>query len=101
LLAYQVYQRDDRKVRALASTNLDQAVAFDIGTSPGQSDWAFNNWDAALAAVITINENAFTAAINEGTTTGTGWNAAIPAGAVAAIAALTIAGTWRRLTEYR
>lgn len=101
LLAYQVYQRDDRRLRAMARTNLDQAIAFDIGTNPGQSDWAFNNWDAALTSVITINDNAFTAAIQNGNSTGADWTGLIPALAVAAIAALTIAGTWRRLTEYR
>ena len=41
LLAYQVYERDDRKLRALAKTNLAAAVAYDIGTATGQSDWAF------------------------------------------------------------
>jgi hypothetical protein len=51
--------------------------------------------------VITINEDAFTTAIKAGDHTGTGWTRAIPAVAVAAIVALTIAGTWRRLTEYR
>ncbi len=73
LLAYQVYERDDRRLRAMAAgrgTRLDQAIAFDIGTSPGQSDWAFGNWDAALGAVIAINENAFTAAVADGDSTG-------------------------------
>ena len=43
----------------MAKDNLAQAIAFDIGTGPGQSDWAFNQWDGALGSVITINENAF------------------------------------------
>jgi hypothetical protein len=38
LLAYQVYERDDRKLRALAAKNRAAAVAYDIGTAPGQSD---------------------------------------------------------------
>ena len=101
LLAFQIYERDDRKLRALAKTNLDQAIAFDIGTSPGQSDWAFNNWAAALGKVTGINQNAFTAAIHDGNSTGSGWNGVIPAVAVAAIVVLTVAGTWRRLAEYR
>ena len=79
LLAYQVYEKYDRKLRAMAKTNLAQAIAFDIGTSPGQSDWAFNQWDGALGSVITINENAFTAAIRDGHTTGSPWIALIPA----------------------
>jgi hypothetical protein len=101
LLAYQVYEKYDRKLRGLAKTNLDQAIAFDIGTSPGQSDWAFNRWDAALGSVITINENAFTAAIGDGHTTGSPWIVLIPAIGTALIVALAIAGTRRRLAEYR
>lgn len=104
LLAYQVYERDDRRLRAMATgphADLDQAIAYDIGTAPGQSDWAFNNWDAALGTVITINENAFTAAIADGNSTGTGWTGLIPTAAAAVIIGLTVAGTWRRLAEYR
>jgi len=101
LLAYQVYEKDDRKLRAMARTNLAQAIAFDIGTSPGQSDWAFNQWDTALGSVVTINENAFTAAIQDGHTTGSPWIALIPGVGTALIIALTIAGTRPRLTEYR
>ena len=55
LLAYQVYERDDRVLRALAKSNLAAAVAFDIGTAASQSDWAFNRYDAALSSVIAIN----------------------------------------------
>src|SRR5580658_5577381 len=101
LLAYQVYEKYDRKLRAMAKTNLAQAIAFDIGTSPGQSDWAFNQWDGALGSVITINENAFTAAIRDGHTTGSPWIAPIPALGTVLIAALAIAGTRPRLAEYR
>lgn len=123
LLAYQVYERDDRRLRALAAggdamadgngasgagaiasggrARLDQAIAFDIGTSPGQSDWAFSNWNAALGSLIAINENAFTAAIAVGTSTGSGWTGVIPAVGVVVIAGLTVAGTWRRIAEYR
>jgi hypothetical protein len=101
LLAYQVYERYDRVLRATAKTNLTQAIAFDIGTSPGQSDWAFNRWDAALGSVIAINENAFTAAIRDGHTTGSPWIALIPALGTALIVGLAIAGTRPRLGEYR
>jgi hypothetical protein len=104
LLAYQLYERDDRRLRAMATgphANLDQAIAYDIGTAPGQSDWAFNNWDAALGTVVTINENAFTGAIADGDSTGSGWTGLIPAAAAAVIVGLTVAGTWRRLAEYR
>lgn len=101
LLAYQVYQQDDERLWAMAQTNLDQAIAFDIGTSPGQSDWAFNNFDTALTAAIAIDENAFAAAIKHGDDTASRWTGVVPALAVVAIAGLTVAGTWRRIREYR
>jgi hypothetical protein len=101
LLAYQVYERDDRVLRAMARTNLDSAIGYDIGTSPGQSDWAFSNYISALSSVIQINENAFTQAIADGHSTGSGWDGAIPAVAVIAIAVLAVAGTRRRIAEYR
>jgi hypothetical protein len=101
LLAYQVYERDDRTLRAMAKTNLDSAIRYDVGTSPGQSDWAFNNWDTALTSVITINQSAFTTSIQNGRRNGSGWNGPIPVLAVVGIAALAIAGTRRRLAEYR
>jgi hypothetical protein len=69
-------------------------------TGPGQSDWAFNQWDGALGSVITINEDAFTAAVRDGHRTGSPWIALIPAMGTALIAALTVAGTHRRLAEY-
>lgn len=87
LLAYQVYERDDRRLRTTAKTDLAAAVAFDMGTSPGQSDWAFNNYSAALSSVIAINQNAFTAAVTAGEGGGI-WDAALPAAAAALLAAL-------------
>lgn len=101
LLAYQVYERYDRKLRAMAKTNLARAIAFDIGTSPGQSDWAFNRWDGALGSVIAINENAFAAAIGDGHSTGSPWIALIPVVGTALIVGLAIAGAHQRLAEYR
>jgi hypothetical protein len=100
LLAFQLYERDDRVLRNLAKTNLDTSIAYDVGTNPGQSDWAFNNYAADLGSVITINENAFTAAIADGHSTGSGWNGLIPAVAVLAVAALVIVGTRPRFAEY-
>jgi hypothetical protein len=52
--AYQIYERDDRKLRALAVKNRAAAVAYDIGTAPGQSDWAFSRYSAALLVVLAL-----------------------------------------------
>jgi hypothetical protein len=100
LLAYQAYERDDRKLRALANTDLPAAVAFDIGTAPGQSDAAFNAYDADLSSVIAINSAAFADAIQAGQgDTATGNLAFLAVGAVL-LAALVLAGVRRRLAEY-
>jgi hypothetical protein len=101
LLAYQVYERDDRKLRALAKTNLAAAVAYDIGTAPGQSDWAFNQYDADLSSVIAINSAAFADAISAGQGDTAPWNLAFPVAAAALLAVLVLAGVRPRLAEYR
>jgi hypothetical protein len=101
LLAYQLYERDDRVLRAMAKTNLTAAVAFDIGTAPGQSDWAFNRYDAALSAVIAINSGAFTAAVQAGEGGAAGWDIVFPVAGALLIAALVFAGVRPRLAEYR
>jgi hypothetical protein len=100
LLAYQVYERDDRTLRAMAKTNLAAAVAYDIGTAPGQSDWAFNAYDADLSSVIAINSAAFTDAIAAGQGDTAAWNLALPLAGAALLAALVLAGVRPRLAEY-
>jgi hypothetical protein len=100
LLAYQVYERDDRVLRALAKSNPSAAVAFDIGTAASQSDGAFNSYDAALSSVIAINSRAFTAAVAGGQG-GVGWDVGFPAGAAVILALLLLAGVRPRLAEYR
>ena len=60
-------------LRAMAKTSLAAAIAFDVGTAPGQSDWAFYEYDTALSSVITINRDAFTTAVAAGSSAATGW----------------------------
>jgi hypothetical protein len=100
LLAYQLYQRDDRQLRALAKTSMPAAVAYDSGTTPGQSDWAFNRYAAALGQVIQINQNAFTNAIasGEGDTTVT---TVLPVAGALLVVVLAFIGIRPRLAEYR
>ena len=100
LLAYQVYEKDDRKLRAMAKTNLAQAIAFDIGTSSGQSDWAFNRWDGALGVGDHHQRERLHSRDRDGQRTGSPWIALIPATGTALIAALSLAGTRPRLAEY-
>ena len=101
LADYQVYERDDRTLRAMAKTNLLAAVEFDTGTAPGQSDWAFNQYSAALTSVITINHDAFSRAVQAGQAGTSGWTGVFPAAGVLLIVVLTVIGVRPRLAEYR
>ena len=101
LLAFQRYERDDRTLRALAQRNLADAVAYDIGTAPGQSDWAFSQYDAALSSVIAVNSSAFSAAVKDGEDGAVAWDLGFPAAAVVLLGTLTLAGVRPRLAEYR
>lgn len=87
-------------MRALATTNLADAVGYDIGTAPSQSDGAFNQFDAALSSVIAINSGAFTAAVADGEDGAAGWDLGFPALGLVLIATLTLAGVRPRLAEY-
>jgi len=100
LLAYQVYERDDRKLRALAAKNLAAAVAYDTGTAPGQSDWAFNRYSAALSSVVAINQDAFTSAVAAGQGNPL-LDGVFPAAGAALLIVLALAGARPRLAEYK
>jgi hypothetical protein len=101
LAAYQVYERDDRRIRAMnASGDLRGAIAFDTSYAPGNSNWAFGQYDNALVAVIAINQRAFAAAIHDGQRGSSGWTGVIPAVADLLIVLLVLAGVRPRLAEY-
>jgi hypothetical protein len=101
LAAFQVYQRDDRHIRALnRAGNLSGAIAFDTSYAHGNSNWAFTRYDRALESVIAINQRAFAAAIHAGQQGVRGWTGLIPGGAVVVIIILVVAGIRPRLAEY-
>jgi hypothetical protein len=99
--AYQVYQRDDRRIRQLvAQGDLDGAIAFCTSYAQGDSNWAFGQYDEALTAVIGINRDAFAHSIAEGEQglrgrTVAAWLLAL------AIAGLVLIAVRPRLAEYR
>ncbi|MEW2301580.1 hypothetical protein AB0958_16650 [Streptomyces sp. NPDC006655] len=99
--AYAVYQRDDRKIRALLATGKEkEAVEFCMGWDPGTSNAQFGAWTAALDKVTDINRAHFTASVDAGRSAVTGllpW-----AGGLLAVAvALTALGLRPRLAEFR
>ncbi|MFI9759849.1 hypothetical protein ACIHFB_18110 [Streptomyces sp. NPDC051963] len=99
--AYQVYQKDDRRIRALASSgDLTGAIAFCVSYKPGDSNWAFGELDKALQKVIAINTGAY----EDAAATGAGGALSEPlglSGAAALVAVLTVIGLRRRLVEFR
>ncbi len=101
LMRYQTYQLDDRRIRALVDAgHLGDAIAFCTSYAPGASNDAFDQYDEALAALIAINTNAFNQAVDDAGHELDGWTPTLLAGC-ATLIALTVAGVWRRLAEYR
>ena len=65
--AFNTYIQDDATIRSDAGRgDLAAAVAFDIGTQPGQSNYAFNQYTSKLGTVIEINDAAFASGISAG-----------------------------------
>lgn len=99
--AYAVYQRDDRKIRALLAAGKErEAVEFCMGWEPGTSNAHFEAWMAALDKVTAINERHFDGYAAAGRSDVTGllpW----ALGALLAAAALTALGLRPRLAEFR
>ena len=77
------------------------AIAFDTSYAQGNSNWAFTQYDNALAGLIAINQRAFDGAISAGQQDVNGWTGYIPAAAAALIIILVLAGVRPRLAEYR
>jgi hypothetical protein len=101
LMRYQTYQLDDRRIRALVNAgHLHDAIALCTSYRPGDSNYAFDQYDEALAALITINQNAFNQAIADGGRELDGWTPGLLSGC-AVILTLMIIGVWPRLAEYR
>ncbi|MEU8925555.1 hypothetical protein AB0D10_32270 [Kitasatospora sp. NPDC048545] len=101
LTAFQQYQRDDRKIRELnAQGKLKEAVTYNTGLTPGQSNADFGTLSAALDDNQAINQRAFEAAVAttdddlDATTAGLG------AAALAAALAMAALGVRPRLREF-
>jgi lipopolysaccharide export LptBFGC system permease protein LptF len=100
LQRYQTYQLDDRRIRRLAEAGrLRDAIAFCTSYNPGDSNYAFDQYDKALAAVISINQSAFDQSISDGKRQLTGWTV-IPAAAGLIVLGLLLLGLRVRLAEY-
>lgn len=102
LTAFQRYQQDDRTIRALRNQGqLKQAVTFNTGTAPGQSNADFELLGAALGDVLAINQRAFDAAVAEADAHPSPGTAAVGGIALTLALALSALGVRPRLREYR
>lgn len=101
LYALQTYQRYDREIRRrVAAGQLKAAVDFNTGYKPGNSNWAFDQYDKALVQVTEINQQAFDQSIRSGEDglSGSSW---IPPMALVIVAGLVLLAVRPRLSEYR
>jgi hypothetical protein len=98
---FDTYVQDDAVIRADAARgDLAAAVAFDVGTGPGQSNTAFYRYDQALLGIIAINQGAFHTAIDDGRGALGPW-AWLPYANGLLVLVLLAAGLYPRLREYR
>ncbi|MFF4546061.1 hypothetical protein [Streptomyces sp. NPDC001435] len=98
---YAVYQRDDRRIRALVAQGKERAaVEFCISWDPGMSNAHFGAYMHALGKLITINRDHFATSVQAGRSTLTGL---LPwcCGLLLAASLLTILGLRPRLAEFR
>ncbi|MFB7502525.1 hypothetical protein [Streptomyces broussonetiae] len=99
--AYAVYQRDDRKIRALLAAGREsEAAEFCMGWEPGTSNARFEAWMVALDKVTGINRAHFDSSVDEGRAAVDGllpW----AGGLLAAAVLLTVLGLRPRLAEFR
>jgi len=95
------YLEIDRQIRSLETQGKHTAaIALCIGNDPGQSNWAFNEFDRAIDTTLKINQDQFDASVREGFSTLS--NFEIKAGIVTLIIALlSFFGLLQRIQEYR
>jgi hypothetical protein len=98
---FSAYIQGDAIIRADAERgDLAAAVGFDVGTAPGQSNYAFYQYDKALQGIIAINQSAFHTAITDGQARLGMWTW-LPYAAGVALVALVGVALYPRLREYR
>jgi len=93
-----VYLKIDQQIRDLKDEQ--QAVELCLGTKPGQSNWAFAQFDTALAKTNKINRSYFESSLAEATSWLTGLDWLLPLGLALAVSLLTFLGLRPRLNEY-
>jgi hypothetical protein len=100
LSKWAVYMGIDQQLRQLQRIGkLQEAIALCVGNNPGQSNWAFAQFDEALKQTLEINQQAFDKAVDQGFKDMEGFEITTPV-VVVAIALLTLFGLLPRMKEY-
>lgn len=95
------YLRVDEQIRTLErSGHHKEAIALCTGTKPGESNWAFRQFDNALDRTIAINQAAFDRAVGSGFTALARFDVQMSICAVA-VGILALLGLMQRIREYR
>lgn len=101
LVWYIHYIALDGVIRALEQQGQHwEAVALCVGTAEGQSNWAFQRFDAALTATLAMNRQGFDAAVSQAFHQLNGLEA-IALVVLLMVAGGTIWGLWPRIAEFR
>ncbi|HTJ40429.1 MAG TPA: hypothetical protein VL738_45110 [Dactylosporangium sp.] len=101
LTRFATYQADDRHIRELvAGGDRRGAIAFCTSYREGDSNYAFDQYDKALVALVDINQRAFDGHINDAERQLSSATYA-PAALGAAVLAMLLLGLRGRLREYR
>lgn len=100
LRTYDGYSKVDKQIRDLENGgDHAKAVALCIGNNPGESNWAFEQFDNALSQTLDINQKAFDRAVQEGFA-GLGMVSILAPIVALAAAGLALFGLSPRLREY-
>ena len=100
LKTYGEYYKTDSQLRSLENTgDHDGAVRYDLSQKPGDSNYAFAQFDDALGKTIAINQDEFGKAIGRGFAAVKGYEVGLSVAALA-IGALSVLGIRARLREY-
>lgn len=100
LKTFGIYFNIDKQIRQLEQSNRHaDAIALCVGTSPGQSNWAFNQFLQANNKAFDINQAAFDTTVAQGFKDIDSFEISTPVMA-ALVALLTLFGLRSRLKEY-
>ena len=98
--AWGVYYGDDEKIRTLENSGQHaEAVRFCVSMAPGDSNWAYAQFDQALEKTININQAAFDTAVDRGFASVRVYDFALPVASLL-IGVLAFIGIRVRLREY-